>query len=309
MQEPPPTQGTQPLIISVSDNEAMARLAKSGFCEFDVLALISKWSLDFAAGKQAGLRSISQIAYRAIEEISRLAFEGSDEAAKALHNLAYACVHDLDELSNQIQRQGLFESIAHKSSVWPGFLSCDRDIKKKNENLVRRLALGRLTGLNYSGKQWSRETPEVLVALKLWGIVNVYREEWQNRDERAKQHKNVWEELNKRLGRPANYRPPPRPAVINETHAAEFRRRDESRKMARNLRPLDRKNYKEWFQAALPEFINFYGQDFEDRKPFRLYWQHAAYKNQSNARALIRRAIKTKIQQAFRSIAPKAARL
>jgi hypothetical protein len=309
MQKAPPRQATQPLVISVSDNEAMARLAKPGFSEFDALTLISKWSLDFAAGKQSALRSISGIANRAIEEISRLASDGSDEATKALHGLAYFCVNDLDELCNQVHHQPALENIAHKTSIWPGFLSCDRDIKKRNEKLVRKLALGRLTGLNYSGKQWSRETPEVSVALKLWGIINVYREEWQTRDERAKHHKKVWEQFNKRIGRPANYRPPPRPLVISEKHAAEFKRRDESRHMARNLRPLDRNNYKEWFQAALPEFINFYGEDFENRKLFHSYWQHAAYKSEPNARALIRRAIKTKLQQAFCSIAPKPPRM
>jgi hypothetical protein len=166
--------------------------------------------------------------------------------------------------------------------------------------------LGTESGLNYSGRQWTRDTPETSVALKLYGIVKGHREAWLRRKEQQKLIREALENVNKSLGRPPNFRPKPKSLKVSDKLAQEFERRGRSAKLARNLRPLDRTNYKQWYEAAMPEFVNFYGADFEDRKLFAGYWKNAAYKDKSKARALIRRDIKKKIQQAFRSIAPKS---
>ena len=307
MDESRSRQAAKPLIVAASDNEAMAKLAKPGLsATFDVLPLISKWSLDFQAGKENGLRSISTIAGRALHELIRLAFDGHDEAANTLHGILLSSVSDFDELCHQSERQKHFELIARKTSIWPGLLTCDADIRKRNERLLGSLNLGQQAGLNYAGKQWTRDTPETLVALKLWGVLKVYREAWQDRKEQAKRIRGYWEKMNKRLGRPTNFRPQPRPLTVNANLAKEFRLRDQSRKLARKLQPLSRTNYKQWFEAAVPEFINSYGEDFENRKPFAGWWKNAAYEGEPRARALIRRDIKKKIQLGFRSIAPKS---
>src|SRR2546426_7188773 len=165
----------KPLIVAASDNEAMAKLAKPGLsAAFDVLPLISKWSLEFQEGKKNGLRSISTVASHALEELMRLAFEGHAEAAKSLHGILLSCVCEFDELCNLTETQKVFESIARETTIWPGLLTCDADIKKRNEKLLLRLNLGTESGLNYSGRQWTRDTPETSVALKLYGIVKVY---------------------------------------------------------------------------------------------------------------------------------------
>ena len=64
-------------------------------------------------------------------------------------------------------------------------------------------------------------------------------------------------------------------------------------------------------------FLGLYGKDFENHKEFSGYWNGRVFKEDvpgkpgqlcllKNARALIRRDIKKRIQQAFRSIAPKS---
>ena len=80
----------------------------------------------------------------------------------------------------------------------------------------------------------------------------------------------------------------------------------ESRKLAKSLYPLSRQNYGDWSKASWPLFESRYGKDFENRKCFSEYWRSLTYKGKKNARALIRDAIKKKIKQAFRSIAPKS---
>jgi hypothetical protein len=45
----------KPLIVAASANEAMAKLAKPGLsATFDVLPLISRWSVAFQAGNEPG---------------------------------------------------------------------------------------------------------------------------------------------------------------------------------------------------------------------------------------------------------------
>jgi hypothetical protein len=91
-------------------------------------------------------------------------------------------------------------------------------------------------------------------------------------------------------------------------------------KKARQLQPLNRNNYKQWFSVAEKELMpSELGKAFEDNPMFKHYWDGDAYKELlpdnprekrlvRNARALIRRDIKKQIKQAFRSIAPKSSR-
>jgi len=85
----------------------------------------------------------------------------------------------------------------------------------------------------------------------------------------------------------------------------------------KRLGPLTRANYRVWWKKFEMIFLGLYGKDFENHKEFAGYWSGNAYKENEpgnpgtkclvqNARALIRRDIKKRIQQAFRSIAPKS---
>jgi hypothetical protein len=293
-----------PLVVAASDNQTMARLAKPLSAMWDVFPLISKWSLEAEVGNSRSLDSLKSIVGRALKEIFRLADGGNDDATRFLHGILVSKIRDFDELCQRAERHAFFEAIALKTSIWPGLLSCDADINKQNKDLLARLRLGRDTGLNYSGRQWTRGTPEIRVALKLWGILKFHSEAWRNRHAIAKRNREARAKINQRLGRPANFRPVPKPLVVNPTRAAEFKRRDEAARLARGLKPLSRNNYGEWFKAGMPEFINFCGEDFENHRIFAGYWKNAAYRDQNRARALIRRDIKKKLKQAFRSIAP-----
>lgn len=90
---------------------------------------------------------------------------------------------------------------------------------------------------------------------------------------------------------------------------AKLNKRSKAAKLARTLPPLTRQSFKAWFAAAVPMLEAVYGNDFENRKPFAAYWHpsHPAYKGEPDRsrRALIRRDIKAKLKQSFRSIAPR----
>ena len=81
---------------------------------------------------------------------------------------------------------------------------------------------------------------------------------------------------------------------------------DEQIKKLETLQPLSRRNYSEWWKLGEPVFIHRYGKIFEKHKDFSRYWKNAAFKDDPQAGAKIRSAIKKQIKQAFRSIAPKS---
>lgn len=296
----------------------MVLFAKPGLSDFDVFALISKWSLLVEKVKKSDAdyfcKKISGVASRALQELARLAFAGHDKSSIELHNILASHVHQFDELCHQNPK--LFEPIARQTTYWPGVISCLTVTKKRNKKLLAMLNLGCDSGINVSGKQPDWETPEVEAASFLHGVMELYRREWL--PENTKRVRANLKMINRRLGRPANYRPPPRnPIPTKPEWEEEFRLRSESHKLAKNLKPLNRQNYRDWFKASWPLFLSRYRKDFENRKCFARYWENDAFmepdpanpnKKRLTKRAQgdIRDAIKNKIKQAFRSIAPKS---
>jgi hypothetical protein len=105
----------KPLVVAASDNEAMAKLANSGLsATFDVFPLISKWSLEFQSGKQDGLKSISSVASRALQELVRLGSSGHLAAAKSLHRIVVSYVSQFDGLCHGTGFLEHFELISPK---------------------------------------------------------------------------------------------------------------------------------------------------------------------------------------------------
>ena len=110
----------------------------------------------------------SELADRIVRDIDvlySLAADGDGIAAKEFHRAIAIGVDYFGELCRQEPKT--LEPIAVKSSIWPGFLTRDSDVKQDNEALLARLNLGSQSELNYSGKQWTRKTPETLIALRL----------------------------------------------------------------------------------------------------------------------------------------------
>lgn len=163
----------------------------------------------------------------------------------------------------------VFRELAKRTANWPGLLSVDRDVQHANQQIIKILQLGKCAELNYQKKQWTRNTPEVRVALNLLKM--------------------------RALGLSLNKRTDPADPESYWFDDSDFQ----------SLAPLSRVNYKGWFNAFEKLFLQYYGTDFENHKDFSHYWKNAVYKHESKARALIRRDIKKNIKQAFRSLAPK----
>jgi hypothetical protein len=187
----------------------------------------------------------------------------------------------------KVQQSGyrlpVFRKLAEKTSVWPGVLSVDHDQLEANKKMITLLRLGENAPLNFKKKQWTRKTAEVRVALNLL------------------EHRQYLLRRNERID---PYDPEDGRYFYDDS---KFKR----------LGPLTRANYAVWWKKFAPMFLGLYGKDFENREDFSGYWNGNAYKDDvpgkpgqkcfvRNARALIRRDIKKRIQQAFRSIAPKS---
>ena len=191
------------------------------------------------------------------------------EAARRLHYIATFAVKALNDAAYKSPQH--FQAIAESDFLWPGFLSKHPDAEKHQKNdLFSKLHLGEKSSIRVKGKKFSLDTLETRIAFLLWGKIEFVR-----KDENTLLPIN-WSNL--------------------ETIKDD----------ATKLPPLSRENYRLWWKVGEKLFLLLYGEKFETDESFAHYWKNAAYKDEPKARALIRRDIKKKIQQGFRSIAVRA---
>lgn len=258
--------------------------------------LLEYWARDARAPGYRGVNSLAWTADAAMRLLFELAEKGDALAAELL--LDHLQSYLLRFLKLCRARPEMFEPLASGRGSWPGFISRLADVRKGQETLADRLGLGIAAAVNVTGKTWTLETPETDTALRLYDLLDNHRKVWQSSDRDGElEFQFSWMSTVAYLGLHPQYFP----TLAERTKAG---------KLARTLAPLTRQNYKEWFAAAVPMLAAVYGNDFENRKPFAAYWhpEHPAYKGESDRsrRALIRRDIKAKLKQAFRSIAPRA---
>ena len=188
------------------------------------------------------------------------------EAAERLHYVAEIAVAALNKAAYKTPKQ--FQPIAMEDFLWPGFISKHPDVAKSSKELMDEIRLGEKSSINTTGKTFSVDTVETRMAWELWDQIDFLR-----RGENSL-----------------------RPARIGF---------DAFQPEAQTLQPLTRENHRDWWKVGEKLFIKTLGDDFENRKTFAHYWKNAAYKDEPNARALIRRDIKKKLRQGFHSIAAK----
>ncbi len=188
------------------------------------------------------------------------------EAAGRLHYVAEIAVAALNKAVYKTPKQ--FQPIAMEDFLWPGFISRHPDVAKSSKELMDEIRLGEKSSINTTGKTFSVDTVETRMAWELWDQIDFLR-----------RGKNSL-----------------RPARIGF---------DAFQPEAQTLQPLTRANHRDRWKVGEKLFIKTLGEDFENRKTFAHYWKNAAYKNEPNARALIRRDIKKKLRQGFHSIAAK----
>ncbi|MDB6067908.1 MAG: hypothetical protein JWR26_4116 [Pedosphaera sp.] len=224
------------------------------------------------------LQELEAIAIEALSGLYEIALSHNNE--KAAQGFVHVLMRGIRLFSERMpfrfQQPGyshpIFRKLAEKANSWPGLLSVDRDQQKANQMIIAYLHLGENAPLNYKQRQWTRRTLEVRIALNLL------------------QHREYLLQRNKRMD-------------PHDQEDAQFIY-DDSR--FKRLRPLSRANYKVWWKAFETIFLSIYGKDFEKHKEFSGYWKSSGYRGRPNPTALIRRDIKKRIQQAFRSIAPKS---
>jgi len=191
------------------------------------------------------------------------------EAAKRLHYIATFAVKALNDAAYQAPQY--FRPIAESDFLWPGFLGKHPDTEKhQKSDLFAKLHLGKKSSIRVEGKKFSLETLETRIAFQLWGRIEFVRR-------------------NENTLLPIDW------SVLESIKAD-----------AMKLPPLSRETYQQWWKVGEKLFLNFYGEKFENVENFAHYWLNAAYKDDPKARALIRRDIKKRLQQGFRSIAVKS---
>ncbi len=223
------------------------------------------------------------------------AYDNDSEAAQTAHGFLVYLIQNFNEVCKKNPK--VFEPIARKFLDWPGFISRIRDAKNDNEKIMDSLCLGKDVGLNFSkGKQPSIKTQEIKIAMRLHGLVDMYRKSWTPEEIAFRKRavaltKKKIATLNKTIQPPKHD-----PVYDDPANKAGFVLQSQSRDRSKNLQPLNRDNYKDWFNAAWPAFLSHYGKDFEKRGAFKNYKQGTPGQK--------RDAIKKKLRQAFRSLAP-----
>jgi len=210
------------------------------------------------------------------------------EVAQRLHYIACYAVEALEMACQQSPQ--LFQPIARKEFHWPMYVGPRRDLWPRVKRQLAVLQLGADCALNLSDdkkRSWSFETVETRIAFELWQLADRFR-------------KGPHGFLDALVCAPK----------------AELLREDVAK--AKALPPLTRANSKQWWRVAEPWFEGQWGEKFENHPDFQHYWSQDAYKEPvpgsngrkkrltPNARALIRRDIKAKIKQGFRTIACRA---
>lgn len=110
--------------------------------------------------------TLATTAYAAMRDLFKQARRGNSQAAQIL-------VGHLTNWTGQLCRAEChnpkaFEPLARKAAIWPGFLTIDKDISRRESERATALQLGKDSPLHYAGrKQWTRDTPENRVALEL----------------------------------------------------------------------------------------------------------------------------------------------
>jgi hypothetical protein len=209
------------------------------------------------------------------------------EVATRLHYIAKFAALALFGASRKAPK--LFQAIARNEWVWP-ILACQHpEALSALKEYLCELELGKECGpkMELHGKRpWSAGTVETGIAFRIWQVL-----------EGLRQGKLSFSEA---------YVLPSLPWWEDQKGKAE------------QLPPLTRATSGQWWKVAEFWFEHKYGQDFENHADFEDYWDNDSYKEpvpgnprakrlKKNARALIRRDIKAKIKQSFRSIARRAA--
>jgi hypothetical protein len=225
----------------------------------------------------------------------------NQDAAERLYHLTLLSVNNLFEACHA--KPEIFRPIARHQVYWPSMIGWGADVERTNKELMKMLKLSDAAPLNTARggrKSFSLlGSPETQIACSLWGAVEFFRREEQG----------IYS------GDPACSLVMPDLPDIHDVRKLGLT--DEHIQKLKSLQPLSRRNFGEWWKLGEPAFIHRYGKDFENHKEFSSYWNGDAYKEDvpgkpgqkclvQNARALIRRDIKKRIQQAFRSIAPKS---
>lgn len=217
-----------------------------------------------------GIEELKLIASAAGRRLELLALGGSTDAASALFSLGLNTATAFSVCAKA--KPDLFGPLAEDAAVMPGFASVDANDNKEQERLKAKLRLGTKAKHNVKGKQADRDNPEVNAAL------------------------NLYYTLLQMQGDPS----------YPKGSCSEFYR--QAQKAAKKLHPLTRGNSAQWWKVAKNLLVDEYGERYEQSPTWAKYQNRFVIDGKKRVPwkpDRIRKEIKKKIKQAFRSIAPR----
>ena len=114
--------------------------------------------------KAAQINRLRSQAAAALNELERLAENDLD----ALNTLATELLFHVRRMNeNALGNLDFVRTLTRHCSTWPATVSVDKDIQPQQTELANRLQLGKEATVNYTGRQWSRHTPEIRAALRV----------------------------------------------------------------------------------------------------------------------------------------------
>jgi hypothetical protein len=113
-----------------------------------------------------------------VSEIERLRFQVANALCQlrglakkdpvALETLATELLHHVRGLNHDaLEAPEHYRKLIRRCSTWPAAVSVDKEIQNWQLRFARVMELGADSPLNYTGRQWSRNTAEIIAALRL----------------------------------------------------------------------------------------------------------------------------------------------
>lgn len=118
----------------------------------------------FLKAKPDPIEKLRRQAAYALCELRRLA----KTDLRALEVLATELLLHVNELNSEaLDAPVHYRKLTRRCATWPAAVSVDKEIQHWQKIVAAKLELGTDAPLNYSGKQWTRRTPEIRAALRL----------------------------------------------------------------------------------------------------------------------------------------------
>ncbi len=264
--------------------------------EQEVVDFIEKLSLAYCQGDDRSLEILDRVANKAFFSLFHTSFAKKAEAVEVISAMVFGAVNALEVLV--VVQLNLVQEVARKRGGWPILFGPHWSDRKRCEDLLGKLEVGRGLGVNLWGKSWSAESSVSHAALHLKFTLDLLREKPES-----------FAEMRRYFQRESGAASCAR---AETQFKKDMKNLDRLQAMVSKLPLFTKKTYVQWWEGA-SIWMDMFDPHFEEQKEYDLIKQSLIreYKCLTPARrganltpGMLRGAIKRRLRQTFKSIAP-----